>query len=703
MTGGRGSVEAMRGVAVAALAGRRVPGSTDRAAGCAATGRLRRRWWALLGMVLGVGATCAASLALGVAVAHAELPDNRVYELVSPLDKNGGDVGGDALNGGLASGAGESSVSGSAITYLSFTSFGDAQSAKLVTQYLSSRGPSGWTTHGISPPAVPATTLNLSLSPPYHFFTPELTAGVLDWTRPALVAGAPQEFDNLYVHETEAATYRLLTTVAPPNLTPENYKVKFAGASPDLGHVVFEANDALREGAPPNARSVYEWTDGSLRLVSVLPGPGDVAAESAGAGDGDEDMFANDISVDGSRIFWTDNHGQLYVREDGTTTVKLNASQRTPSLGDGSAVFRAATPDGSKVLFTDETPLTDSPEDNGGLYEYDFAGGKLTDLSPDAGGSPGIEGVVGDGEDGLSVYFVASGGLATRASSAANNLYLSHEGAITFIAALSNEDGGDWAQNLEKRTARVTPDGEHLAFISHAPLTGYDNIDANTGVADTEVFVYDARTDSLSCASCNPSGERPIGPSEVPTGLGPDYIPRYISDDGQRVFFNSSDALSPGATNGMQNVYEYENGAVNLISSGASDDISTFADAGADGDNVFFTTRARLVPEDQDESSNMYDARVDGGFPAAPSPPTPCAGEGCRGPLSAPPAPVGFGTEASSAVSEDASSQPDAKKPKPKRRAGKAKVKRSGPKSKAGKAKVKRRPGRRARRGGPAT
>ena len=66
----------------------------------------------------------------------------------------------------------------------------------------------------------------------------------------------------------------------------------------------------------------------------------------------------NSVSADGSRIFWTDNNSQLYVREDGTTTVKLNTSQRSPSLGDGSTVFRGATPDGSRVFFTDGTSLT---------------------------------------------------------------------------------------------------------------------------------------------------------------------------------------------------------------------------------------------------------------------------------------------------------------------------------------------------------
>jgi hypothetical protein len=125
----------------------------------------------------------------------------------------------------------------------------------------------------------------------------------------------------------------------------------------------------------------------------------------------------------------------------------------------------------------------------------------------------------------------------------------------------------------------------------------------------------------------------------------------------------------------------------------------------------------------------MYDARVDGGFPAAPSPPPPCTGEGCRGPLSAPPAPVGISTETSGAVSEETVLQPEAK-PKPKRHSGKSKAKRSdpkskakrsdpkskakrlgpkskakrlGPKSKARKVKIKRRSGRQARRGGRST
>ena len=74
------------------------------------------------------------------------------------------------------------------------------------------------------------------------------------------------------------------------------------------------------------------------------------------------------------------------------------------------------------------------------------------------------------------------------------NLYLWHEGTLTLIAALSDEDSGDWG-SLEApagarasfrtgrisriSTARVSPNGRYLAFMSKMPLTGYDNLDAN--------------------------------------------------------------------------------------------------------------------------------------------------------------------------------------------------------------------------------
>jgi hypothetical protein len=583
------------------------------------------------------------------------LPDNRAYELVSPVDKNGGDVGGnEGSKDGLSpppSAFGESSTSGGEITYASATSFGDAQSAPgFSTQYLSTRGPSGWTTHAISPPASLPEHVEL-VQEPFHLFTTELTAWIFSWKDPPLAQGAPPQIENLYLGEAGGGAYQLIDNGTPAEAGNEGYNVKAVGASSDLRHVVFEADEALTPGATKGAQSVYEWASGALRLVSVLPGPGEVAAASGYGGAGERNMLPSVVSADGSRIFWIDGNNQLYVREDATTTVQLNASQRTPSLGDGTARMVAATPDGSRVFFIDETALTNAAGDNGGLYEYSFADNRLTDLTPDVSGYPGAEGVAGIGEDGASVYFIATASLTSKTRPGAGqpspgeqNLYLARDGALIFIATLSSADGGDWTSSFDEHAARVTGDGDQLAFVSQAQLTGYDNSDLNSGDPDAEVFLYDAVAETLRCVSCNPSGERPIGPASVPTAQQTGHQPRYLSEDGQRVFFDSKDALLPAASNGKQNVYEYENGAIHLISSGTSDEDSTLVDASADGDDVFFTTRAQLVPEDQDENSDMYDARVDGGFPASASP-APCSGEGCRAPVSSPPAPVTIVTE----------------------------------------------------------
>ncbi len=129
-------------------------------------------------------------------------------------------------------------------------------------------------------------------------------------------------------------------------------------------------------------------------------------------------------------------------------------------------------------------------------------------------------------------------------------------------------------------------------------LTGYDNTDAVSGEPDEEVYLYDAQAGKLVCASCDPTGARPVGVlDEGSGGLGllvdrgrawtakpverratadsitgwlgvcragitsanepATYQPRYLSDSG-RLFFDSPDGLVAQDTNGLEDVYEYE-------------------------------------------------------------------------------------------------------------------------------------------------
>ena len=152
------------------------------------------------------------------------------------------------------------------------------------------------------------------------------------------------------------------------------------------------------------------------------------------------------------------------------------------------------------------------------------------------------------------------------------------------------------------------------------------------------MYLYNAVTGGLVCASCDPSGARPVGPSGLRQLAGASFVeyrPRQLLEDGT-LFFDSHDALVANASGGQENVYEYEGGRVYALSDVAGAHESFLMDAsgkeegGGEGGNVFFATADHLL-EGQDTGNNLvvFDARVNGGFPA-PVSVEPCAnGEEC--------------------------------------------------------------------------
>src|ERR1019366_3502905 len=91
-------------------------------------------------------------------------------------------------------------------------------------------------------------------------------------------------------------------------------------------------------------------------------------------------------------------------------------------------------------------------------------------------------------------------------------------------------------------------------------------------------------------------------------------------------------------------VYEWHNGSVNMISDGQDPTAMVFAGMSATGSDIFFQTRTQLVGQDTDTLGDIYDARIDGGFPAPPPEPS-CSGESCQGSSSSAP---GFGASGTS-------------------------------------------------------
>jgi hypothetical protein len=377
----------------------------------------------------------------------------------------------------------------------------------------------------------------------------------------------------------------------------------------------------------------------------------------------------------------------LYVRENGSTTVDVSG----PPVGvaDYGAEFVGATPDGSTVFFVSASALTPDKAHSGpgysDLYEYDVETGVLRRLSVGQeeadltgfNGSPSSSAIVSS--DGSHVYFTALGQLVPGAgrsrrtneedceghgpgsATCTANLYLYTSGRVSFIANL--EPGtfaglygayhaGEPSPPLGVNQAAVTPDGTDLVFETNSNVTTY-NSDGHG-----ELYRFDAPSATISCVSCSPAGVRAEGlsylhaspPSQVAAEFAGAPVEQLggLSRDGSTVFFAATDRLlsaainaDPAAENPIIDVYEWHDGVLSLISTGASASPDTLLGASPDGSNVFFATASQLVAQDGDHAIDIYDARVGGGFGAPPAPPTPCtAAETCRSMAATPPAPV---------------------------------------------------------------
>ncbi|HUN79753.1 MAG TPA: hypothetical protein VMU32_12575 [Solirubrobacteraceae bacterium] len=682
------------------------------------------------------------------------LPDGRQWEMVTPPNKQGSGIYPPGFEQGDVV---QAAADGDGITFAAngpFTANPAGSRSLELTQVISSReAPDSWATADIA-------TAHDENSPPspvigqaseYKLFSSDLSLGLVE---PAgdtpLSPQAPSLEQNVYLREPDGAYQPVVTAANIPPGTQFGGHVRIVSASPDLHHVVLQSSAPLVSGAPVEPAQLYEWTEGRLQLVSVLPDgrplaryPGEGRNPVVALGDygGEETGVSRDaISEDGSRIVW-EGEGRkglhYYLRDMAKgETVAIDAAQEGQAeTTTGSELYRTASGTDSRVFFSSSRRLTADatagPEEDLYVYEVTSAvgqplAGRLTDLTPDSGPADtaaGLVQVIGASADGSYIYFLARGvigdGAAHGAEANGYNLYLAQYDEASkawspakFIAALSAQDSPSWGngndRSLMEMTSRVSPDGHYLAFMSDRSLTGYDNLDANSGAPDEEVFLYDAGDDKLICASCNPTGARPVGlfdgergeyderlvnftvgdwedrwlaanvPAWNPKDIGSAlYQTRYLSDSG-RLYFDSNDALVPSDVNGKEDVYEYEpvgvggcqppsygqsgsvvfstavGGCVALISAGTSSEESAFMDASETGDDVFFLTESQLSPRDTDTSFDIYDAHeCSAAAPCAPPQaltPPPCStGDACK---PAPtPQPTLFGTPSSETFS----------------------------------------------------
>jgi hypothetical protein len=564
--------------------------------------------------------------------ASGSLPDCRAYELVTPADTNGlaplgGPRHGQSFYSPLASPAGGA---------LSFIAQGgvipgeEGAGGQTGDPYLATRGDSGWQTEGVGASGAFTTGVLSGTPSPDQLHSLWLANG----PGPAQLEGE----QTIYLRYPDGHS----EPIGKGSLATQPF-VDVGMIAENGAHIVFSSNNPILGGdirqlepnAPPDGtKAIYDRTpDGTLHVVSLLPG--DVTPEAGQHAD------LKGASPDGEGVAFSIG-GTLYLRHDNEVTYPVGTGLTFAGVAKG----------GTRVFYLQ----------GGDLYRFDAETEAHIPFS-----ESGDATIVNLSADGSAAYFVSPSVLGEGPNPAGEspqsgerNLYLSREGQISFIGTVTQRDVEGVKENTDpvrglgfwlgavaprrgtfaKDPSRTTADGGVLLFESNAPLTEYDP------EGHTQVYRYDANEGTLRCLSCNPTGAPPTGDARLQSfGPGYTYLSDYVqiknlSSGGGRAFFESTEALVVSDTDGLRDVYQWEEegvgdcetpgGCVRLISSGQSSREDLLYAVSDSGNDVFFRTADLLLAADPDETLSIYDARVGGGFPPPQGPPGECLGGACQ-------------------------------------------------------------------------
>ena len=330
-----------------------------------------------------------------------ELPDCRAWELVSPPNKLGVDVSVDT--GRIRVAESETSQLPMAATFSSLGGFSDVHGGGVSTEYLSQRtlepGTSGWSTHNIFPKQLAMTVRGIFSfqDPAYAAMSPDLTNGLFATYSPLSPAPNVQEVKNLYRRDdlrlSGEGSYQLYTdSVSPVPPTPfggGSTAPKFAGASTDLTHILFQQTRDLTANATGNNVKAYKSDDGVVRLLTagspVCPGGNTTTAPCSlpysGVGEFTPPKLGyGSVSADGSsaefsypargqglsttagvvsRLFQLDDQGTTNTGDD--AVIQLNTSERSEPEATAAATFQYGSQDGDRIFFKSAEQLTETP------------------------------------------------------------------------------------------------------------------------------------------------------------------------------------------------------------------------------------------------------------------------------------------------------------------------------------------------------
>jgi len=388
----------------------------------------------------------------------------------------------------------------------------------------------------------------------------------------------------------------------------------------------FTTSEQLVPGDTDNKVDVYER--------SFEPGVGisgeyvtrEISTGPTGGNDAVDALFRA-ASSDGSKVVFqtaeplvaadTDRKNDVYVREVGAGSPQLVTVGEADQNGAAVASFTGATPDAGGIFFvTAESMASADQDEQPDIYERDLETGETHLVSVPVSGCPSCESSAFPAFSGVSgggqrVFFSTPGRLSPADTDSAIDLY-----------------------------ARVLPSGP-TELISEGsgpclPGCGNDSLDdavfagsSNDGSKvffETSEALVEADTDHANDVYRRTVGSTSLvssGSDEIDANVARESVTfrPAISTDGSKVFFQTTEAL-PGDSDEAADVYEYSGGSVHLVTPNGCTGAGCGADFDAitpDGSLLAFGSQEKLAAADKDSALDLYVIPTAGGSPVLAS------------------------------------------------------------------------------------
>jgi hypothetical protein len=312
----------------------------------------------------------------------------------------------------------------------------------------------------------------------------------------------------------------------------------------------------------------------------------------------------------------TDNFRDVYVREleEGLGYVTREASIGPTGGNDAyPAQFLAIDPAGTEVFFSTKERLTTADTDHAeDIYVRDLTTNKTTLVSAgdpscetsgcgnaDIDASPVAGGVV---DEGKKVFFVSDERLSPQDTDESPDIYMRdlETGTTTLVSVPAPSCVGSCGAGPKPMVFQgASADGTKAIFSTAESLTAEDT--------DSEADLYERDLETGETKLVSVPGP---GPEACPTERNCEPVNSAISANGAHVFYETNERVLAGDTDSSQDVYDWSNGTVTRVSTGAGggngEHNALFEGSSADGSEAFFATGEQLSPADTDSAQDIY-------------------------------------------------------------------------------------------------